>query len=130
MTVRAAFWAGRFDTEEDLINYIEYQHDADGNASSPFDAALGGPGYDDDFLECVYTDPEDLVHEVDDFTHAGQYGDALRKRLRALGGEWNTLLMISGAKGDYNGWLFESDLAESPAPNLRYVGSFDVSVED
>ncbi|WP_165917407.1 immunity 22 family protein [Flaviaesturariibacter aridisoli] len=124
MTQCSAFWLARFDNEEDLINYIEYHHDADGNASSPFDAALGGPGYDDDFLECVYTDPEDLAEEVGDFSHSEHFGADLQQRIRAIGGTWNTLLMLTGAEGAYNEWLFHGEPAETPAPHLRFVGRF------
>ena len=130
MTRLSAFWLARFDSEEDLINYIEYHHDAAGNASCPFDAALGGHGYDDDFLECVYTDPEDLADEVDDFSHAEHFRDALQERLRSIGGEWNTLLMLSAVEGAYNEWLFDKEPAQSPAPHLRFVGRFAYEAEE
>ncbi|RYY89628.1 MAG: hypothetical protein EOO15_05640 [Chitinophagaceae bacterium] len=130
MNIRCAFWLARFDTEEDLINYIEYHHDADGNATSPLDDALGKPGYDEDFLECVYTDADDLAEEVEGFTYSEHYEDQLKERLKALGGNWNTLLMISAAEGDTNEWLFEKELAEQPAEHVKFVGVFDMEEEE
>ncbi|RYY95338.1 MAG: hypothetical protein EOO11_16055 [Chitinophagaceae bacterium] len=130
MTQLSAFWLARFDNEQDLINYIEYHHDAAGNATCPFDAALGGHGYDADYLECVYTDPEDLVHETGDFSYAEHFGAALQEKVQAIGGEWNTLLMLTARKGAYNDFLFGAEPAESPAPHLRFVESFVYEVTE
>lgn len=123
MTQRSAFWLARFDSEEDLIHYIEYHYDAAGNAHCPFAADLGHR-YDPDFLECVYTDPEELAAEVGDFSHAEHFGEALEERLRAVEGDWNTILMLTGAKEDYNGFLFYQDLHEQPAADVRLLGVF------
>ncbi|RYY41736.1 MAG: hypothetical protein EOO08_01000 [Chitinophagaceae bacterium] len=129
MTIRCAFWLARFETEEELINYIEYHHDAAGAASSPLDDVLGKPGFDEEFLECVYTDADDLLEELEGFTYSEHYEDQLRERLVSIGGNWNTLLMISGVEGDTNEWLFENPFTGRPAEHLMFVGSFDLEEE-
>jgi len=117
-------WVGSFDSEQDLLAYVEWTYDEDGEAMCPFaiDAGLGW--FDHDFQEANYirsplTPPHDALAG---HSYLESFQDAVAAALEQQDRQtWNSLFLLYDCVYD------PGQARPSAACRFRFVGVFRYS---
>ena len=99
-----SIWCGNFDTEEELLTYVEFEYDNDDNPSNKFLSDFSLEWYDEDFAEASFDPEDDVVLRVREHSFGESFDSQLDRDMQRFSG-CNSLYLIydvdaSGAKSD------------------------------
>jgi hypothetical protein len=118
-----SLWIGHFASREDLLEYLEWKYDEDGESSCAFAAHSGLGRFDHDLQEADFLggQPSQFGDALEGFSYVESFEEAAGHALSEQHGEWNSLLLLYDC-------AFDPERAHpSKASRLRYVGTFGYS---
>lgn len=114
-------WIGKFSTEEDFFEFIEFKFDSEGNASNLFCKEAGLSWFDEDFQDTAFMDQEKSLSAT---LKNISWITSFEKELTAM--------LARFPKNYYNSLFLLYDFrykSESAKPDnnsrLKYIGSFN-----
>jgi hypothetical protein len=110
-------WVGRFDSPSAFEGYVAQTYDSDGNSKCQFAEHAGLGWFDHDFQEGEFFERPGFVTDLQGFSYAASFLEAMSQQL-AEGGDWNSILLLYDCEYD------SSRAHPSRASRLRFVGSF------
>lgn len=109
-----SIWCGNFDTEEELLEYVEPEFDEDDNPTSEFMNDFSLDWYDEDFAEASFDPDDDIALRVREHSYGDSFDGRLNEDMRRFA-DCNSLYLIYdvGASG-----------ATSDRSKLTFVGAY------
>jgi len=129
----AGIWLARFNSQDELENYVDRVYPDDGDDPYCRFASDAGLGYfDHDFLEVAYAETSaELLKNMDKLSFAANYKDQLLARLDKINYDnKNSIILLSGRKdnesgpGGVNDKLFDLVPVINDKDHLQFVGLF------
>lgn len=113
-------WVGKFSTEEDFFEFIDFKYDSDGNSSNLFCKEAGFSWFDHDLQEAVFINQEqNLSTALQESSWIGSFEKEL------------TAVLARFPKTYYNSILLLYDFQYKPEiarpdnnSRLKFIGSF------
>lgn len=126
-----AIWVGKFDNEQELADYLEWNYSPDENEEPTcmFSEDTGLSSFDEDFLEFAYVGSSDkILPLLDNVSFIENFRDDLLKKISSINlSDSNSIIVLSGKRsihGDINADLFDFISQTNDKDYLQFVGVY------